>query len=155
MQNLRALGEVSAKANHDAQSWLRSRSGASSPALTELSVWEKSSQSIASMHSRWQSCVVFWERFRQFLLLIQWPQNTAQMELVRNLQLLLEKDKCLSVGLLIRWLHQCGPPLCKVRENFRVLSFVRCTLGVSHCGLQSWCKLPAIKSKGFTLESME
>lgn len=145
--NRHALAQVSLKAKHDAEEWLRSRSGG----LGHDSVWEQPCHEIQQQQARWEACVLFWEKLRHFTEFVQWPQNDAQEDILRRLQTLLQSLKCLSVGLLILWMRSCGPSLTRLRENYRILTFVRCSFGVPQAALVAWCRLPAVKALSFEL----
>lgn len=150
-QNLRSLAEVSDKARKDAEGWLRSRSGASP--TPNGSCWTAPCHRIVQQRIRWASCVKFWERLAQFLSLLQWPQTEGQVELLQVLQGIVEDQGYLSPCTLLMWLHGCGPQLCRVREYYRVLVYVRAALGLPHSVLQAWIKLPSVKLAGFELAS--
>ncbi|CUG07569.1 Hypothetical protein, putative [Bodo saltans] len=150
-QNLKSLAEVSEKAKRDAEGWLRSRSGASP--TPNNSCWTGPCHRIVQQRIRWQSCVKFWDRLIQFLGLLQWPQTESQLELIQTLQTIIEGQGYLSPCTLLFWLHASGPQLCKVREYYRVLVYVRAALGLPHRVLQAWVKLPSVRSAGFDLAS--
>lgn len=155
-QNLRALAQVSRKANSHAEAWSRARCGSVSPSLKMCDarmIWDAPSTEIECARARWASCIVFWGRFRQFLALLQSPQTEAQEEVVAVLQRLMEHSKVLSCGVFLQWLHICGPQLCKVREYYRLVTYVRLTLDISLPSFQAWCKLPFVKEKGFDIMS--
>jgi hypothetical protein len=150
-KNLKSLAQVADKARRDAEGWLRSRSGTTP--VPNNSCWSGPCHRIVQQQHRWDACVHFWHRFTQFLALLQWPQTEAQVELLDRLREIIEAQGYLSPCTLLFWLHACGPQLCKVRENYRVLVYVRAALGLPHSLLQGWAKLPAVKMSGFELAS--